>query len=168
MWTTKRILSELADADLRRKIVASFWRHAEPHDRLLATAHLAKIVHFREETLRKLPLDKKADLLVSRLGDHGFEQFFEIALLLHHTRNHNEMLAAFLDRWKIPHENGSIEGDDYTAPTADDVRSAVGELGDRFEKRDIMIYLATAGLLMTEAWEKAAWPVVDEMMEHRL
>ena len=163
MWTSKRILTELADADLRRNVVAAFWRYAEPHDRALANAHLAKAIHFRDETLRKLPIDKKSDLLASRLADHDFEQFFEIALLLYHTRTQNEMLAAFLDRWNIPHENGSIEGEDYASPAADDVRSAVLELGERFGKRNVALYLATAGLLMGEEWEKAAWPVVDEM-----
>jgi hypothetical protein len=163
MWSSRRILTDLADSELRRKILSSFWRHAEANDRLLATAQLAKAIHFREETLRKLPLEKKADLLASRLGDHDFEQFFQIALLLYHTRHQNEMLAAFLDRWNIPHENGSIEGDDYASPSAADVRAAVQELGERFEKRDVMIYLATAGLLMSEAWEEATWPVVDEL-----
>ena len=85
--------------------------------------------------------------------------------MVYHTREKREMLAAFLDRWKIPHVDGSIEAEDYAPPTAADVESAVAELKDRFDLRDIAIYLATAGLLMgnISQWREATWPVVDEI-----
>jgi hypothetical protein len=51
--------------------------------------------------------------------------------------------------------------DDYTPPTADQVRDAVKALD--YDRTDVMIYLATAGLLMADAWREATWPVVDEM-----
>jgi len=71
-------------------------------------------------------------------------------------------MAAFLDRWNIPHENGSIETEDYAVPSADQVRDAVKELG--FDRQDVAIYLATAGLLMADAWRDATWPVLEEML----
>jgi hypothetical protein len=73
------------------------------------------------------------------------------------------MMAAFLDRWHVPHENGSIESDDYTPPTADQVRDAVRELEATYDKRDIALYLASAGLLMGDKWAEATLPVVEEM-----
>jgi len=73
------------------------------------------------------------------------------------------MLAAFLDRWNIPHENGSIEAEDYATPTIDQVRDAAKELGEQFDRNDIAIYLATAGLLMADSWRDATWPVVEEL-----
>jgi len=75
------------------------------------------------------------------------------------------MLGAFLDVWKIPHVNGSIEVDDYTPPSAEQVREAVRELRGRFDARDVAIYLASLGLLMGGPWDSAAWPVVDEIVK---
>lgn len=161
MWTARRILKELADTDRRRAILTTFWKHAEPQQRLVVQMQLAKALHFREESIRKMPAGKKADLLASRIGVPEFEQYFEMALMQYHTTQKNAMLAAFLDRWSVPHENGSIESDDYKVPSADDVRAAVQELD--FDRADVRIYLATAGLLMADQWREATWPVVDEL-----
>ena len=161
MWTARRILKELADTDRRRAILTAFWKHAEAQQRIVVQMQLAKALHFREESIRKMPAEKKADLLASRIGVPEFEQYLEMALMQYHTTQKNAMLAAFLDRWSVPHENGSIESDDYKVPSADDVRAAVQELD--FDRADVRIYLATAGLLMADQWREATWPVVDEM-----
>lgn len=161
MWTARRILKELADTDRRRAILASFWRHAENHAKLMAQMQLAKSLHFRDESVRKMPPEKKADLLAGRIGVPEFDQFLEMALMAYHTHSQNKMMAAFLDKWGVPHENGSIEADEYKVPTADQVRDAVKELGE-YDKRDVTIYLATAGLLMGDEWRESTWAVVDE------
>src|SRR5687768_11525628 len=162
MWTGHRILKDLADTDRRRQILTSFWRHAEPSAKLMATALLARALHFREESFRKMPIEKKADLLAARSASPDFEQYVEMALMQYHTHQQNEMMAAFLDRWQVPHNNGSIEVDDYAAPSVDQVRQAVREL-PQFDPRDVAVYLAAAGLLMAEGWRESTWPVVDEM-----
>jgi hypothetical protein len=162
MWDIKRIFKELTDAPQRRLILTAFWRYAEPQARLLTTAQLAKLLHFREETIRKMANEKKADLLASRVGAHEFDEALAMGLMQYHTHHQAEMLAAFLDQWNIPHDKGSIESDDYKAPTADQVRDAVRTL-DRFSKRDVAVYLASAGLLMGDEWRVSTWPVVDEI-----
>ena len=166
MWNAKRILKELADGGRRIRILVSFWKHAEPASKLMASAQLAKALHFREETLKKMPVEKRAELLASRIGFPEFEQFFEAALLTYHTHYANDLMAAFLDRWGVPHTNGSIEADEYKVPTADEVRTAVNEL-TAFDRHDVAVYLASAGLLMGDAWRAATWPVVDEMQGER-
>ena len=162
MWTASRILKDLADADRRRRIAAAFWKHADASSKAMAAVQLAKSLHFRDETIRKMPADKKAELLASRAALPEFEQTLEAALMHYHTHEQNEMLGAFLDVWKIPHVNGSIEVDDYTPPSVDAVRDAVKKLD--FDRRDVAIYLASAGLLMTGAWRDATWPVVEELV----
>jgi hypothetical protein len=163
MWTARRILKELADPDRRRAILTHFWKHADPSHRLVVQMHLAKALHFREDSIRKMPVEKKADLLASRIGVPEFDQFLEMALMQYHTREKSGMMAAFLDRWNVPHENGSIEADDYAVPTAEQVRAAVKELEGTYDPADVRIYLATAGLLMADAWRESTWPVVDEL-----
>ncbi|HVR38783.1 MAG TPA: hypothetical protein VMU84_06780, partial [Thermoanaerobaculia bacterium] len=121
MFTARRILKDLADSDRRRRVLTAFWKHADQQARLVALVQLAKAMHFREETIRKMPPEKKADLLASRVSSPEFEQTLEVALMTYHTHEANTMMAAFLDRWSVPHTNGSIESDDYTPPTADQV-----------------------------------------------
>ena len=163
MWTARRILKELADADRRRRIAAAFWKHADASSKAMAIVQLAKSLHFRDETIRKMPAEKKSELLASRVALPDFEQSFEAALMHYHTHEQQEMLGAFLDAWKIPHVNGSIETEEYTAPTEAQVREAVQALAGRFDPRDVAIYLASLGLLMGDPWDSAAWPVVEEM-----
>ena len=163
MWTARRILKELTDPERRKRVLTAFWRHGDANTRAAAAVQLARAMHFRDETIRKMPPEKKADLLASRIGFPEFDQFLEMALMQYHTRDKAQMMAAFLDRWNVPHENGSIESDDYTPPTAEQVRAAVKELEGEYDRTDIRIYLATAGLLMEEKWREGTWPVVEEL-----
>jgi hypothetical protein len=164
MWTARTILRDLADPDRRRAVLTSFWKHGDAQSKLLAQMHLARSLHFRDETIRKMPPEKKADLLASRIGVPEFDQFLEAALMAYHTHNANEMMGAFLDRWNVPHENGSIEADDYKVPHVAQVRAAVRELEGQYPRDDVALYLATAGLLMASEWKEATWPVVEEMI----
>jgi len=162
MWTARRILKELADTDRRRAILTAFWKHADAQHKMIVQMQLAKALHFREETIRKMPAEKKADLLASRIGVPEFDQYLEMALMQYHTSTKNEMMAAFLDRWQVPHENGSIETDEYKVPSADQVREAVSELS-QYDRSDVKLYLATAGLLMADEWRESTWPVVESL-----
>lgn len=164
IWNTRRILREIADDDRRQRILRAFWRYADAPTKAIATAQLAKALHFRDETIRKMTPEKRCDLLASRIGSNEFEQTFETALMQYHTHEANEMMAAFLDRWGVPHVKGSIETDNYTPPSTDAVRSAVSELQSRYDPRDIALYLASAGLLMGGPWQEATWPVVEEII----
>lgn len=163
MYDARRILRDLADPERRRRILTDFWRYADASAKAMAIVQLAKALHFRDETIRKMPAEKKADLLASRIGSHEFEQVLEMALMQYHTHEQNEMMKAFLDLWQVPNENGSIEVDDYQVPSADQVRDAVRQLEGRYDRRDVALYLATAGLLMGQEWRASAWPVVDEL-----
>lgn len=162
MWTARRILKELVEPAKRIEILETFFQHAEPHARLAVQSHLAKALNFREESVRKLPPRKRAEALAPRASAPELEPYLEMALMLHHTRQKSAMMAAFLDRWGIPHENGSIEADDYTPPSLDAVREAVSALSG-YDRGDVRLYLATAGLLMGGAWRDATWTAVDEL-----
>lgn len=163
MWTARRILKDLADSPRRRDVALAFWRHGENTQKAVAAAQLARALHFRDETIRKMSPEKKAELLASRSTSPEFEQALEAALMQFHTHERTEMLGAFLDQWSIPHVNGSIEVDEYAVPSPDQVRAAVAALESRFDRRDVALYLASLGLLMGEDWRAATWPVVDEL-----
>jgi hypothetical protein len=166
MWDVRRILKDLAGPERRREILISFWRHGDASSRAVVAVQLSRALHFREETLRKMPAEKKADLFASRIGAHEFDQYFEAALMQYLTHEHSEMLGAFLDLWNIPHVKGSIEAEDFKVPVEGQVRDAVRQLESRYEKTDIAVYLAAAGLLMGGAWRDATWPVVDDLAKN--
>src|ERR1700752_2110119 len=125
MYTARRILKDLADTDRRRRILTAFWRFGDEGSRAVAAVQLARALHFRDDTIRRMTPEKKADLLAGPAGAAAFEHTFGTALMRYHTHEHREMLAAFLDHWNVPHNNGSIEDEDYTPPTVDAVREAV-------------------------------------------
>lgn len=164
-WNARRILSEICDGDRRRRVLTTFWKRADPQSRALTIFHLAKALHFREETIKKFPPERKAELLASRMGAPELEDSLEMALMLYHTTEAKTLMATMLDRWKIPHTEGSIEIDEYDRPSAEEVRATVLETADAFDRVDVMLYLATAGLLMGEKWREATWPVVEELRQ---
>jgi hypothetical protein len=163
-WNARRIFEQLVDADRRRDILADFWRFADAPTRAAAQAWLAKALNFRAVTLGKMPPDKKAGLLAARLGAAEAEPFLEAALMAHHMQRARPLMAAFLDRWGIEHDEGAIVAEDGgAAPGPEAVRAAASELAATFDRRDVRLYLAAAGLLMGEDWSRATWPVVDEL-----
>lgn len=160
-WTAKRILRDLAGAEERKAILSSFWKHADEHARHAALLHLAKALRFREQSLRAMPVGKKAELLGSRIGAPEMADTLDAALMAYHTEEARPMMAAFLDRWSVPHREGLIEAEEYEVPREEAVEQAVVALADSYPLRAILIYLATAGLLMGDEWREAAWPVVE-------
>lgn len=165
-WSARRILAELCDADLRRTILAAFWKHGDKNSRELATMQLAKALRFRDQTIRAATAEKKAEWLLARAGAPEFEECLELGLMHYHTAQQKELLAAFLDHWNIPHVEGTIETDDYKAPSRDEVAASANALSPQFGARHVAVYLASLGLLMGESekeWREATWPVVDEM-----
>lgn len=164
-WTARRILGSIADPELRKIILTSFWKHADQTLRAVTTAQLAKAMRFREETIRKAPAEKKAEWLGSRIQSAELEDAFEAALMVFHTTRQKQMLTAFLDRWAVPHKEGSIEEDEYKIPAASQVSEAVEALKDQYPIREITVYLASAGLLMGGEWRDATWPVVEKYAE---
>ena len=165
-WTARRILKELCDTNQRRSILTTFWREAEPDTTNLVIAALAKNLNFRLDSVKKATPERKGELLGMQLHVAQFEEPLEIALMLYHTGHARELLAAFLDSWKIPHVDGSIEVEEYTIPTPAAVASSSASLRSRFPEADIALYLATAGLLMGREepkWREATWPEVERI-----
>ncbi len=165
-WPARRILRELCSPERRREILTAFWTRGDAAGRRMADAQLARSLNFRDETMRKLPPEKKADMLGARLAMADFEPHFEAALLTFHVLERRELMGAFLDAWGIRHKEGSIEDDEYTVPTRESVESAVSTLTGQFAGEDILLYVATAGLIMGQGlpeWRGVTWPVVDAL-----
>lgn len=164
MWTARKILKELADSPRRREILAAFWQHAEPSSTIQAEIELANAMRFRHQKVRALPLEKKVDMLGTRLGVRDFETHLETALVAYLSHEQSALLSAFLDQWQIPHEDGAIEDPEVAPPTPEQAREAVAALEETFDRADIALYFATAGLVMGEGWREGLWPLVAELV----
>jgi len=163
-WNSRRILKELVDADRRRAILADFWRFADAPTRQAAQNFLSKALKFRDVTIKSFTPDRKADLLASRMSVADAEPFLDTALMQYHLHRASDLMAAFLDHWQLPHTNGAIDEESVAAPDEQAVRAAVEALAGSFDRADVRLYLASAGLLMGEDWRRATWGVVDEMV----
>lgn len=165
-WSARRILKELCDAPRRREILVTFWKEGEADTRDLVAAALARNLNFRLESIRKAAPERKADLLGMQLHVPQFEEPLEIALMLWHTSHAKPLLSAFLDAWKIPHVDGAIEAEEYPVPKPAEVTKAAAALEKSHPRQDIILYLATAGLLMGHEepkWREATWPEVERL-----
>lgn len=166
-WSARRILKEIAGPEERKAILTAFWKEADEHARHGALAVLARSFHFREQSLRKAPAERKADLLAGRLGASDLEETFELALLAWHTAHERMLMAKFLDRWGVPHQDGLIEAEEYEIPSREAVARSADELEPELSRSRVLLYLASIGLLMGDsrpAWRDATWPVVDERL----
>src|SRR5947207_15892127 len=86
MWSARRILTDLTDRTRRRAILTAFWRYGDDAAKAMAAVQLARALHFLDETIRRMSIEKKAEQLAGRAGAAEFEQTFETALMLYHTR----------------------------------------------------------------------------------
>src|ERR1035437_1089015 len=96
-WNAHRILTELCDPSLRREILISFWKGADEQSRRLTIAQLAKALRFRPETVRKANPERRADWLALQLHSAELEDSLTLSLMIFHTTERKDLLAAFLD-----------------------------------------------------------------------
>ena len=111
-------------------------------------AEVAKVLRFRPQAIRKLPLPQRArkarQLLVSRSNAELCYELFGSWLI----RHRRELVTGFLDATGVKHEEGMIEDLDHNQPDAQKLAAAVKDLDARFEPQDVTLYLS----LCAEQW----------------
>jgi hypothetical protein len=149
---------------------ARLWRSLEPEERVLAAraffAHawsdpsarregelaIARALRFREEAVRKLPLDKRAGYLAKAV--QPADSLAGSLLLALHLEERRSVLAAFLDALGIPHDQGMIAEDhDVQPPGQQALARATEALDARFSTREVDVYLASLLALDPGTWE---------------
>ena len=141
------------DPDTRLLAARSFFRHKwdDPNARREGEIALAQALRFREEAVRKLPVDKRAGYLATavRPGD----SLAGSLLLALHVENRRPMLTAFLDALGIPHADGLIDaGQEPAPPSADALSAAADALRTQFPPAEVEVYLATLYAIDPETW----------------
>lgn len=142
-------------ADRRIKAAAVFWSDEQSTDQQIeAVAALATHMKFRTKSVIGLPLDRKAKYLATLPGIS--DNVAARALVSYHLEHQRPMMGAFLDSLGITHEDGLINEDNVTAPDAEKMRAAAGELAGKFPAEDVALYFSTLVSQDPETWRELA------------
>jgi hypothetical protein len=112
---------------------------------------VAKLLKFRPQAIRKVPLEKRARLARGWIESRKNPELFGTYLV----RTRKELVTGFLDATGVPHQDGMIEDIEAARPDPARLRSAVQELERRFAPEDVTLYLALCA---------EQWPAVPELL----
>ncbi len=148
---------------------ARLWSRLEPDVRLLAArslyAHpwgenpakreadvaIAMALRFREQAVRQLPTDKRAQYLARNVQPS--ETLASSLLLALHLEQRRAILREFLGALEIPNDDGVIAEDhDLEAPPQAKLAAAVARISEAFPGPDVEVYLLTLLALDPESW----------------
>ena len=117
---------------------------------------VAKLLRFRPQAIRKLPIEQRARTAKRILeSSRSTELAYEI-LGAYLIKNCKEVVTGFLDATGVKHDQGMIENVEAQKPAAEKVPGAVRELDQRFPPEDVTVYLAICA---------EQWPEVKELDE---
>ncbi|MBK7643008.1 MAG: hypothetical protein IPJ19_08145 [Planctomycetes bacterium] len=123
---------------------------------------VAKLLKFRPQAIRKLPMDQRARTARRLLeSSHNAQLAYEIlgAYLIKHKKG---IVTGFLDATGVKHQDGMIENVDEEKPSVDKLVTALNELDKQFPPEDVTIYLAICAeqwpdvTQLDELWRKRA------------
>lgn len=103
---------------------------------------VAKVLKFRPQAIRKLPLAKRAQVARQWITNkHNAELCYEL-FGTYLVRTRRELVTGFLDATGVAHEDGIIEGGGNDRPDPAKLEAAVKDLDARFPPEDVTLYLA--------------------------
>jgi uncharacterized protein (UPF0297 family) len=115
---------------------------------------VAKLLKFRPQAIRKLPMEQRARTARRILeGSHNAQLAYEL-LGAYLIKNKKELVTGFLDATGVKHQDGMIEDVDKEKPAAEKLGPALAELDQKFPPEDVTIYLAICA---------EQWPDVGEL-----
>ncbi|MCP3917537.1 MAG: hypothetical protein GY711_18490 [bacterium] len=122
---------------------------------------VAKVLKFRPQAIRKLPMDqraRRAKLILERKSqaDLAYELFGSYLM-----RSCKELVTGFLDGTGVEHEDGMIENVDMAKPAKDKIAGTIADLDKQFPPEDVTLYLS----LCAEQWPGV--PELDTLWKMR-
>lgn len=129
-----------------------FWADDQSTEQQVeAVAAIAAHMKFRTKSVLALADERKAKYLATlpTISDTVAAR----ALVNYHLERQRPMMAAFLDRVGISHEDGLIADDQVAKPDEVTVRAAAAELTVTFPAEDVALYLGTLVSQDPDTWE---------------
>jgi hypothetical protein len=137
--------------DRKRLAADAFWRDenagAEQAD---ALATIAQRIHFRLKTVFAMPIEKKAQQLLSLPAVS--EAVAARLLVAYHLEHRRPMMGEFLDALGMAHENGLIGEESLAAPSGERLRAAADALAATHAADDVSLYFTTLLWQDPETW----------------
>ena len=122
---------------------------------------VAKLLKFRPQAIRKLPMEQRARTARRILEtSHNAQLAYEI-LGAYLIKNCKELVTGFLDATGVKHQDGMIEDIDAQTPAVDKLVMALTELDKKFAPEDVTLYLA----ICAEQWPDVK--PIDELWRKR-
>jgi hypothetical protein len=145
-----RIWKRLSPA--RRAAAAeSFWNDEESTEQQVeAVAAIAGFMKFRTKSVLGLPVEKRVRYLT--MLPNVSDTIAARALINYHLTHQRPMMAAFLDRLGVTHENGLITEENITKPDTEELRAAAAELSSAQPAEDVSLYLSTLVSQDPDTW----------------
>lgn len=115
---------------------------------------VAKLLKFRPQAIRKLPMDQRARRAKAFLErPQNSELCYELfgTYLLKH---HKELVTGFLDETGVKHEDGMIDDLQAAQPDAAKLEETVSGLDAKFDAADVTLYLSMCS---------EQWPEVEQL-----
>lgn len=166
-WRPGAVLKELCTDEARRHVLRLAVESKEPHAMEVLNHELAHLLRFREATVRGMASEKKIVYLEKYVTAARLQTPLASALITFHFEERAELLCSFLDLWGVEHDDhGRIEGSPKKTPAPAEVTRTISVLREKFDPRDIAVYLATAGLATIE-WQDVLWPAIASLIETR-
>jgi hypothetical protein len=129
-------------AERRMAAAELFWSDEQSTEQQIeAVSALASHMKFRPKSVIGLPIDRKARYLATlpAVSDTVAAR----ALINYHLERQRPMMGAFLDLLGVAHENGLINEETVTKPSADKLKAAVSELSSKYPREDVTLYFST-------------------------
>jgi hypothetical protein len=145
------------DAEERGLAARAFFSHpwGDPGARREGELAIARALRFREDAVRRLPLDKRAGYLAKAV--QPTDSLAGSILLAFHLQERRALLTVFLNALGIPHDGGMIADDhELQAPSREALDRATQALDARFPAREVDVYLAALLALDPSVWEELA------------
>lgn len=116
---------------------------------------IAKLLKFRPQAIRKLPLEQRAKHAKAILQRTNNAELCYEVFGTYLMRQHEGLVTGFLDAVGIEHDEGIVE-DTSQLPSADKIPAAVQKLDGEFPPADVTMYLAVSA---------QTWPEVEAFDE---
>lgn len=120
-----------------------------------ANLAIAGALRFREQAVRKMPVDKRVHYLLRAVAPS--ESLAASLLMALHLVERKAMLECFLDALGIPQSDGVIlENAPIDVSDPEKVTAAVDDLRERFPADHVDLYLASLVAMDPELWSPVA------------
>ena len=148
LWRRLPLGSRTAAAEL-------FWTDEHSADQQMeAVAAIASHMKFRPRSVMALPIERLSKYLATlpAVSDTVAAR----ALVNYHLAQQRPMMASFLDKLGIPHEEGLISEETVPKPDPAALKSAAETLLSEFPAEDVSLYLSTLVSQDPDTWADLA------------